>query len=240
MDASNPERKVISSSVGSFFDEVSARYDESIRKAIPPYQEMFDSVLGYSFLENDKPWHILELGCGTGNLSLCIQEIYPNANLTLIDLSHEMLESAAQKLRKKTGSVKLIESGFIDLDLPAESFDLIISSMALHHLTDEEKPTLYNRIYQWLKPGGLFRCADETLALPQTTQSEQMRQWEVWARENGATSEDIILWSEHAESYDHYASLQNHFRWLADSGFINVDCYWKKLMWTVFGAQKPE
>lgn len=226
-------------SVGDFFDKVSDDYDDSIRKAIPPYREMFEALLGYCFLDARKPLRILELGCGTGNLSVLLRELFPSAGMTLVDLSPDMLKHAALKLSGENETLRLIQGGFMDISFEAGSFDLVVSSMALHHLKDDEKPILYARVFQWLKPGGIFRCADETLGSPEAVHIENMRHWEVWAKQNGATDADIKLWSDHAEQYDHYAPLHHHFQWLAQSGFGNIDSYWRKLMWTVFGATRP-
>lgn len=237
--------------VGSFFDQVSAEYDDSIRKAIPPYQEMFEALIGYctplpASEQRQPPLRILELGCGTGNFSLLLRAQFPQAELVLVDLSQDMLKQAEHKLQhlKTTpeaavGPMQFLSSGFMDLEFEPSQFDLVISSMALHHLLDEEKTVLYQRIFSWLKPNGLFRCADEALAVPALIHERQMSQWEVMSRASGATDSDIALWSQHAEQYDHYASLADHFRWLQASGFEWVDCYWRKLMWSVFGAQKP-
>jgi tRNA (cmo5U34)-methyltransferase len=181
----------------------------------------------------------LELGCGTGNLSMYIHQVFPNAKLTLVDLSPDMLEQAGQKLNAQGIQPTLVEGGFMDITFPQKSFDLVVSSMALHHLTDPEKPIVYQRIYEWLRPGGLFRCADETMALPPKAHEANLLRWEAWARENGASEEEIALWSEHAETYDHYAPLILHCEWLKQAGFIHVDCHWRKLMWTVFGGEKP-
>ncbi|WP_373532256.1 class I SAM-dependent methyltransferase [Vampirovibrio sp.] len=226
-------------SVGDFFDRVSEDYDQSIRKAIPPYREMLDALLGYCFLGVEKPLRILELGCGTGNLSVLLRALFPNARLTLVDLSPDMLKLAAVKLGAESEQLQLLQGGFMEVSFQPESFDLVISSMALHHLRDAEKPVLYERIFQWLKPGGLFRCADEVLGVPESVHLENMRRWEIWARQNGATEADIQLWSDHAEQYDHYAPLQAHFQWLTTSGFQDVEAYWRNLMWTVFGASRP-
>jgi tRNA (cmo5U34)-methyltransferase len=226
-------------SVGAFFDQVSDDYDESIRKAIPPYRDMLQALLGYCFLAPEKPLRILELGCGTGNLSILLQALFPSAHLTLVDLSSDMLKLAAPKLGGETERLQLLQAGFMDVNFGDEAFDLVISSMALHHLKDNEKPVLYHRIFQWLQPGGLFRCADETLGVPESVHLENIRLWELQAKQNGATEADILLWSDHAQQYDHYASLGAHFQWLAASGFQDIDAYWRNLMWTVFGASKP-
>ena len=128
----------------------------------------------------------------------------------------------------------------MSLDFQPGQFDWVVSSMAMHHVPDLEKPVLYARLFNWLKPGGLFRCVDETLALPEQSQNKNLQQWEAWARQQGATTEDLNVWIEHAEQHDHYAPLYKHFQWLSEAGFKQVDCYWRKLMWTAFGGQKPD
>lgn len=228
-------------SVRDFFNNVSSHYDDTIRRTIPPYQEMFEALVNYSFVERQTPLNILELGCGTGNLSLFVGSVFPNASLTLVDLSPEMLAQTAEKLSHLAHSPELVEGGFMEVSLPAQRFDLIISSVALHHLIDAEKPSMYRRIYNWLKPGGLLRIADEVKTLPaeQAMPLNEAR-WKEWSRENGATEEELAFWTDHAEKYDHYASLHEHFKWLAAAGFTEVDCYWKRVLWAVFGGRKAQ
>jgi tRNA (cmo5U34)-methyltransferase len=239
LDAQRPEPQ---ETVGHFFDRVSGDYDAAILKAIPPYVEMMKSVLGYCFMQPKAPWSVLELGCGTGNLSMYVRDTFPNARLTLVDLSADMLTQAALKLGQTglpASHLNPVQSGFMELAFEPGQFDLVVSSMALHHLLDEEKPEMYRRIYSWLKPGGLFRSADETLALPEQAQALNLETWESWTRSLGSTTEEIALWAEHSVRHDHYAPLAMHFQWLREAGFTEIDCYWRKLMWTSFGAKKP-
>lgn len=225
--------------LGEFFSQVSAAYDESILRAIPPYVEILDTLLGYIFLDPQAELHILELGCGTGNVSQLLAKCFPKAHFTLVDLSPQMLSETETKLIPLTQNYQLISKNFTQLQFEANRFDLAISSLALHHLLDDEKQALYSQIHQWLKPGGQFRCADHCLGLPDPTVDEKNgQQWMQWARDKGATEEELALWEEHCRQYDHYAPLASHFEWLQAAGFQNIDVYWRKLMWVVFGAQK--
>lgn len=241
-DAMSNDAAELDNSVEHFFDRISEGYDAAITRAIPPYVEMMKTVLGYCFMDSATSWSVLELGCGTGNLSLFVKDTFPNAHLTLVDLSADMLHQAGQKLERAglpKAQLTPVQGGFMDLDFPPGQFDLVVSSMALHHLLDVEKPVMYARMFKWLKPGGLFRCADETLSLPQLVQEQNLLDWEVWARSQGATTEDVDMWTAHAVQHDHYAPLAKHFQWMQEVGFTEVDCYWRKLMWTSFGARKP-
>lgn len=226
-------------SVADFFNQVSGQYDDSIRRTIPPYQEMFEATIGYCFIDTQAELEILELGCGTGNLSIFVGKTFPNAKLTLVDLSPDMLKEAAGKLERQD-RYELVEGGFMDIELPENRYDLVVSSVALHHLLDEEKPGMYQRIVRWMKPGGLLRIADEVKTLPyQASLDKNLARWMEWSRENGATEEELAMWIEHGEKYDHYASLEEHFTWLKAAGFTEIDCYWKRVLWAVFGARKP-
>ncbi len=238
--AKHIEPKQPEQSVGSFFGALSAQYDTTITTSIPPYWEIMETLLEYTFLPRDQKLQVLELGCGTGNLSNLVTEYFPQAHLTLVDLSAEMLAQAAQKVEAKAVSLKLLNQGFMEVEFPENSLDLVVSSIALHHLPDEEKPLLYQRIFHWLKPGGKLRVADEILSLPaDTAERFSMQKWETWARQMGATSEEIAMWQEHAVQHDHYASLHQQFQWLAEADFAEVDCYWRKVIWAVFGGEKP-
>lgn len=228
------------SSVEDFFNKVSQQYDDSIKRAVPTYQDIFEAVVGYCFLDTQAPLNILELGCGTGNLSLFVASVFPNAHLTLVDLSHDMLEQAAVKLADHADRFTLVEGGFMDVPLADNTYDLVVSSVALHHLLDDEKARMYPRIYRSLKPGGLLRIADDVKTLPEKPSLEKdTARWMTWSKECGASDEELAFWIEHGEKYDHYASLFDHFQWLSQAGFQEIDCYWKKMMWAVFGAQKP-
>jgi tRNA (cmo5U34)-methyltransferase len=228
-------------SVGDFFSHVSAEYDESIFKACPPYLDVLEALLGYIFIEPEtKPMAILELGCGTGNLSRLLIRKFPRAEITLVDLSEDMLLQAESKIRPHAVKYELIQKGFMDVGFEVGRFDLIVSSFALHHLLDPEKKMIYKRFYQWLKPGGQFRCGDDCLAVPaEKAHEKNINGWLDWARKNGATETELKMWIDHGDRYDHYTALTDHFQWLKEAGFKNIDCYWRKYMWSVFGGEKP-
>jgi tRNA (cmo5U34)-methyltransferase len=241
IDMSSPQtEQSLTASVRSFFDELSSEYDASIQRLIPQYQEIFETLVTYSFLDRQAPLRVLELGCGSGNLSLFIAHLFPNARLTLVDLSPEMLVQAKAKLSAHLNRVTFQQANFLEVDLPENGFDWTVSSFALHHLPDPEKQVVYKHIHQWLQPGGILRIADGTAILPAEHGKPYLHTtWMAAAKEAGASDEECKLWMEHTQQYDHFASLHHHFQWLHDTGFSEVDCYWKKLHLAVFGAQKP-
>lgn len=99
--------------------------------------------------------HILEVGCGTGLLGS--QFVTPASSLTGVDTSEGMLDV----FNKKFSSMPNVRSVKINLekeDLDENSFDLILSSMAFHHLTEPE--AMIKKLRTKLSPAGLIAVID--------------------------------------------------------------------------------
>ena len=79
-----------------YFGAMLADYDSLILRSVPDYDEMIARVAQYLPARPPRP-RILELGCGTGNLSLVLAGRYPDAELTLVDASAELIEIADQQ-----------------------------------------------------------------------------------------------------------------------------------------------
>jgi 2-polyprenyl-3-methyl-5-hydroxy-6-metoxy-1,4-benzoquinol methylase len=102
---------------------------------------------------------VVDLGSGNGQLSIPLAR--QGARVLGVDVSPGMtdaLQSDARHLGLDT--LEAITVPVEDLDLPAASADLIVSSYALHHLRDPEKAALVNSAAQWLRPGGRLVIAD--------------------------------------------------------------------------------
>jgi ubiquinone/menaquinone biosynthesis C-methylase UbiE len=104
---------------------------------------------------------VLDVGCGTGNLTLTAQSYAgPSGKVYGIDASPEMIE-AAQKKAAHTGGKVVFEMGLIEkLDFPEATFDVVISRLAIHHLPDDLKLQGFAEILRVLKPGGHLLIAD--------------------------------------------------------------------------------
>ena len=100
--------------------------------------------------------HALEFGAGTGLVTLLMASKL--AHVTALDSSAGMLDVLRQKCeRKQLAQVEAIE-GTVPDDFPDAQYDLIYSSMTMHHV--EDVPDLLRTLTDHLKPGGRVALAD--------------------------------------------------------------------------------
>lgn len=99
---------------------------------------------------------VLDLGCGTGTLLAMAAE--RGALVTGIDADPKMLAKAVPKLQGR--EAQLIQGYTTAVDLPKESFDVVISSLFFHHLHTADKRSTLERALHWLAPGGRMVIAD--------------------------------------------------------------------------------
>lgn len=104
---------------------------------------------------------VLDVACGTGNLTLTARTYAgPGGKVYGIDAAPEMIEVAREKA-SRSGLAVIFEVGLIEqLDFPDETFDVVISRLAIHHLPDDLKRKAFAEILRVLKPGGHLLIAD--------------------------------------------------------------------------------
>jgi tRNA (cmo5U34)-methyltransferase len=125
---------------------------------------------------------VLDLGCGTGLELNRLFRRFPDAAVTGIDLSAGMLERMMGKY--PTQSIDVIQASYFDVNLGTARYDHALSTYSLHHFSAEEKGRLYAKIYDSIRPGGLFVWGDYTAQTPER-QYDLLRENERLRRENG-------------------------------------------------------
>lgn len=104
--------------------------------------------------------NILDLGCGTGTLTIMIKQVHPESHVTGLDGDLEVLEIARSKAAKAGVDIALDHSMAYHLPYPGDTFDRVVSSLMLHHLDTEDKQRTMAEVYRVLRPGGEFHIVD--------------------------------------------------------------------------------
>jgi len=217
-----------------YFGAMVQEYDSLIRRAVPRYDEMTDRLIAYL---PPAVGSILELGCGTGNFTLKLAARYPKAALTLVDAAPRMLEVTKERLGSRQAS--FVAATFEELAFEPKSFDLVTSSISLHHVRD--KAALYGALRPLLRPGGTFRFADQLAGATDANHAVNWTRWLEFCRRPGNCSEaEVQSLLDHAAAHDHYTPVVEHFRLLETAGFRDLDCVWRNWIWGIITADVQE
>jgi tRNA (cmo5U34)-methyltransferase len=118
--------------VKKHFEEEASEFDNIILKLVPYYTQMIDALVSAIPSKNSDSISIIDLGCGTGYVSMNIKERFPNSNLTCLDFAENMIAKAKFRLRKYNNvNFYLEDITKFDFD---KKYNAIVSSLALHHL----------------------------------------------------------------------------------------------------------
>ena len=223
--------------VDKAFNNVAQQYDDWIQNALPGYDEIFSTAVELIPFDRQRKIEVLDLGAGTGLFSQHVLEAYPKANFVLIDLAEEMLGIARNRFANSSNSLEFIRGDLTQLDYSAR-FDLVISSLAIHHLSHEGKQKVFKRIFDALRSGGAFINVDQIRG---EGRFEEIY-WNTWLDKVRATdaAENMILKSiERRRKFDQDATLSDQIAWLRAAGF-QADCVYKNYFVGVFLALKPK
>jgi tRNA (cmo5U34)-methyltransferase len=174
-------------------------YLDSMLAEIPGYAELQEHAAAAT--DGIEAGAILELGIGTGETTRRVLERHPQARLTAIDSSPEMLERARETYPDADLRLSRLED-----PLPPGPFDLVVSVLAVHHLDAAGKRDLFHRLADALRPGGRFVLAD--VVVPEREEDAQIEiDWEMdlpdrlddqleWLREAGFKPEPVWTYKD--------------------------------------------
>jgi len=169
---------------------------------------------------------ILDLGTGDGRLLSLVKIGRLEAEGVAMDFSEPMLERARKRFAQDK-HVTVMKHDFA-FPLPSEqlgSFDVVVSSLAIHHLTHPRKKQLYTEIFNLLNPRGVFCNLDRV-----TSSTENLHLKFLAAYGLTPQTEDPS---------NKLLDVETQLKWLRQIGFTDVDCYWKWLELALLAGFKP-
>jgi tRNA (cmo5U34)-methyltransferase len=198
------------------------------------------------FAKDGTQRRVLDLGSGDGIVTSVIADVDGSISATLVDGSDDMLMKARVRLNglKQASYIRASFQEMIREDAVHGEFDFIASSLAIHHLTLNEKAALFKRVYDRLRPGGYFVNIDVVLAPSEVLERWYLSLWKDWIDERkrtfgieGDRFESVI--EGYKDNRDNKPDpLHNQLDALQRVGFHDVDCYYKYGIFTMFGGRR--
>ena len=227
--------------------EVAAAFLDEHSLHVPDRQRQLEVMLRVLGFAQTRLGRILDLGAGDAIILATVLEAFPQATGVALDFSSLMLERARDRLARFGKRATIAEA---NLGSPSWSsavegkFDAILSGLAIHHLSDERKRSLYGEIYDVLSRGGVFLNL-EHVSSPTPLVEEMfneamaehlyMRRRE---RDEAVTPEKVKR--DFLERPDRAANIlapvETQCEWLREIGFVEVDCFWKYFELAIFGG----
>lgn len=217
----------------AMFDAHAPDYVATRRRLVPSFDQFYGTAVEALGLIGRPPARVLDLGAGTGLFAGAVAEVYPDAELVLLDGSPAMLEEAKASLGERASYI----TSRLEEPLPAGPWDAVVSAMAIHHLDHAGKRDLYTRVHDELSPGGVFVNA-EHVGAPTALLEDAYKAWhERRARELGSSEAEWEGARERMRA-DHLATVEDQLEWLRDAGFADVDCLFKDHLHAVLVARR--
>lgn len=216
------------------FDNAAQNYDKDRKTIIPNFDVYYGTLVQLADTNNENP-RILDLGAGTGLLTQLIWEKHPTAQFQLVDMAPEMLNIAKNRFSGHD-NFEYINEDYLKYDFDGK-FDMIVSSLSIHHLNHQDIKSLYQKAFNHLKTGGLFLNADEVIATSVNCEQMYQNNWMSVIDQANLEEDDKKVILERMK-FDNPATLEDNLKWLQEAGFKNVDVFYKYYNFVVLYGQK--
>lgn len=194
-----------------FFENRLTGYDEHMLANIEGAAEFYKFTAGQLPMKAES--EVLDLGCGTG---LELEEYFylnPAVHITGIDLSKAMLNTLAAKFSDK--ALTLINGSYFEVPFENGKYNAAVSVESLHHFTEGQKLSLYQKLFRALKTDGYFILTDY-FAESEESEKEYFENLQRLKKEQNITDDEFY-------HYDTPLTVKHEIQILKDAGFKNVN-----------------
>lgn len=200
-------------------------YQEIIRFNYMEHQEIYEFLRQYVADNYLHPFSLLELGCGDASYSAKALSGTAIQTYIGVDISEIGLNLASQNLNRLNCSVQLKQQEMWEfLERCSSTFDLILISFALHHLSAEKKQALLQHCWQRLNPGGTLLLID-VFCQEQESRPEYLARYcnYIQSQWQKLPSQSIAVVTEHITNSDFPESEATLRMWATEIGFNQVE-----------------
>lgn len=204
--------------MASFFNERAKGYENHMKETVNSF-DLYYGLVSEPIMPSADPIEILDLGCGTGLEIRGILEKTPNARITCIDMSEEMLKILLDNYSANRDQITVVKDSYLTVPFEKQKYDYVVSVMTMHHFLEKDKVKLYEKIRTALKPGGKYIEGDYVVE----------------------ESKAVKLLKEYKEAYEKYGletaslyhidipfSMETQKKLLMEAGFTNFQLIFKE------------
>jgi tRNA (cmo5U34)-methyltransferase len=214
------------------FDTTASTYDTDRSRLLPGCDAFYRWAID---LIPPRAKTILDLGAGSGLLTILIRNRFPEAHIHLIDFSGPMLDIARSRLSDDP-NITYHQANYVTDPLP-QQLCAIVSSLSIHHLDDADKRTLFRKAHSALKPNGVFINADQVAGPTPELETRYKALWLQQVRALGATEPQIEA-SLYRQQEDRCVPVAEQLDWLREAGFADADCWFKDNRFAVMAGTR--
>lgn len=201
------------------YDKYTAdQYDRDIVNSIPQHKELHEHIVQVvrQKFDRNKTYSIIDLGVGTAITSDIIRNELPNAEFDLVDFSENMLIGAKKRMGEK--NIRYIAGDYAEMQFDKQ-YDIAVSVIGLHHQNTDGKKRMFKKIYDLLKPGGIFIFGDlMTYRDPHEAALQNAKHYHHLV-EHSADEHTLKEWAHHHMFLNDLAPIEDQIEWLENAGF---------------------
>jgi 2-polyprenyl-3-methyl-5-hydroxy-6-metoxy-1,4-benzoquinol methylase len=188
-----------------------------------------------SMLGVQRGWRVADIGCGNGVLAC--EAALIGAEVDAIDISPAMLALAEIQARDRKVAIRTQAAGLLSFAYEPNSYDLIVSEFALHHLPDFWKAVALSRIFCALKPASSLYLRDIVFTGKLDGRERDVEQWADFNIRNHDFAHDSVV-SHMRDEYSTFGWVIE--RMLADAGFTLVSADYHAPLHGTYLLRKPK
>ena len=182
-----------------------------------------------------KGWRVADIGCGNGVLAC--EAASMGAEVDAIDISPAMLALADILARDRKVKIRTQFAGLLSFAYQPNSYDLIVSEFALHHLPDFWKAVALSRIFNALKPGASFYLRDIVFVGMPDGVERDVEGWADFSIKNHEFDRESVI-THMRDEYSTFSWVIE--RMLTDAGFQTVSADYHAPLHGTYLLRKPK
>lgn len=196
-------------------------FPDMIQRSVPGYQTIVQTIGKLTQKYQQPNSHYYDLGCSLGAASLAMRRQLSDANsqMIAIDNSPAMVERCQRHLQAFRSEVPL-EVLLADIrDVEINNAAIVVSNFTLQFLPKQDRDALVARVYQGLKPGGVFILSEKIVVSTSLTNELLIDLHHDFKRANGYSELEISQKRSALENVMLPDTIEEHQQRFRQAGF---------------------